>query len=108
MALRQGVGGAQFVQRSENARISVSPQRFPGTANRDQETGADFRPCFCVDAHHVTECHCEPVTVSLVWQSVFLYLAAGSTDCHVAALLAMTQTGMVHNPRAGTSPAPTG
>ena len=32
-------GGAQFVQRSENARKSVSPQRFPGTANRQQASG---------------------------------------------------------------------
>ena len=41
MALRQGVGGGQFVQRSENARISVSPQRFPGTANRRRKTCVD-------------------------------------------------------------------
>ena len=27
------------MQRSENARISVSPQRFPGTANRNQASG---------------------------------------------------------------------
>ena len=32
-------GGEQFAQRSENARISESPQRFPGTANRQQATG---------------------------------------------------------------------
>ena len=34
-------GGGQFAQRSENARIGASPQRFPGTANREEAEGPD-------------------------------------------------------------------